>query len=94
MSKKSITGIGWDEYVRLTMPKNASQVQLHETRKAFFFGAATVFFGQLAILEEGEDATEKDLAIMDDVHSELDAFLEEMDIEGETFKRGIHWSMN
>ncbi len=89
MSKKSMIGIGWDEYKRMTLPDDASEVQVNETRKAFFFGASTMFYGQLAVLDENEEPTERDLAIMDDVHHELDAFIDEMEVEGEAFERNV-----
>ena len=89
MSKKSMIGIGWKEYCRFSIPDDVSAVQLHETRKAFFFGAATMFYGQLAIFQDGEEATERDLAIRDDVHNELDAFIDEMEVEGESFERTV-----
>jgi hypothetical protein len=70
----------WESYVRHVLPASAGQVQRDETRKAFYAGAAVLFHTVLRALDEGSDATENDLKLMDDISSEIDAFGAELDV--------------
>lgn len=69
---------GWQSY-RALLPKDASEIQLKETRQAFFGGAALLLEAIMKSLEPGVEATANDLQVMEDVQAELDAFGREMD---------------
>ena len=65
----------WNDYLLNVMPKDANVVQVEETRKAFYAGAACLFYAILGLLDPGTDATDADLEKMDALHKELDEFL-------------------
>lgn len=53
------------------VPANAGSVQVEETRRAFYAGAATLFGTIMDLLEPGAEATENDLQAMDEIAREL-----------------------
>jgi len=63
----------WLSY-RAILPKDASANQIIETRRAFYAGAQGLFHAILTALEPGQDATEGDLAYMDNIERELRDF--------------------
>jgi hypothetical protein len=65
----------WDSYKQLVVPGNASPVQIDETRKAFYAGAAGVLEAVLTCLGPGEEPTDADLKMMDSIKAEIDAFI-------------------
>lgn len=66
----------WSIYKKNVVPEDASQVQLKETRQAFFAGAWAIFSTLPELLEEGEDATERDMRVMESIALELHEFNE------------------
>jgi hypothetical protein len=73
----------WREFSRAVLGPGleASVTQRREMRKAFYAGATILFYGILARLEPGTDATEKDLAFMDAIQAEF----KEMESAGDEF---------
>jgi hypothetical protein len=70
---------GWQGYKAL-LPKDASDVQIRETRQAFFGGAAVLFEALMtAILDPGEEPTEEDMKKMSDIQRELSEFGRNLD---------------
>ena len=73
----------WSSYRTLVVPADAGEVQVEETRRAFYAGAAVIFQG-LKIWLDGEDGTdepsEADLAKMSEIQAEIDAFGLEIDL--------------
>jgi hypothetical protein len=69
---------GWISLRIAAIPKDASQVQLDEMRKAFFAGAQHLFATIMTVLEPGEEPTEKDLRRMDLIDRELRKFAFEL----------------
>lgn len=65
---------GWVSYQLLVIPSHASQVQITESRQAFFAGALHLFSSIMTVLESGEEATPADLRRMDKIHEELNKF--------------------
>lgn len=65
---------GWIGLRLAALPDNAPSVQLDEMRKAFFAGAAHLFSSINTILDPGEEPTDADMARMDNIHRELQAF--------------------
>lgn len=62
---------GWKSYRRTVVPKNASKVQVRETKQAFYAGAAILFETIMILLEPGEEPTVHDLELMMRVQQEL-----------------------
>lgn len=69
---------GWEGYRKL-LPPNASEVQIRETRQAFYGGAAILFEALMRGLDEGEEATDGDVQIMTDIQRELQEFGAQLD---------------
>lgn len=72
--KHRIVGDNWDKFAKL-IPDTASPIQKQEMRRAFYQGAHSLFWSINTILSPGTEATEEDVAIMEDVNQELKAFI-------------------
>ena len=70
---------GWAGYLKLVVPKDASEVQIAETRQAFFSGACVLFESILQTLNPGPIETEEDMQRMRDIGHEIAAFGQELD---------------
>ena len=68
---------GWQAYLYLSLSK-CPEIQKMEMRKAFYFGAQHVFFSILTLLEPGQEATENDMKVIDNIHTELEKFVAEI----------------
>lgn len=70
---KQLIGDAWGDFERKMLdPLSASQLQRSEMRRAFYAGAAAVFYGISAQLAPGGgEPTEAELAIADDLHAEI-----------------------
>jgi hypothetical protein len=69
---------GWVGYRLKVLPRDASRVQIEETRKGFFAGAHHVFQSLLTVLEPGLEPTESDLRRLDLINAELERFAAEV----------------
>lgn len=69
---------GWTGFRLAVLPQEASNIQVTETRKAFFAGALHLFDSIMAILDPGSEPTERDLNRMTLIHKELKAFEDEL----------------
>jgi hypothetical protein len=67
---------GWQGYRLVVLPRSASEVQVSETRKGFYAGAWFLLTHLVRVLDPGDEPTEEDLAIMEDIATELRAFAE------------------
>ena len=65
---------GWHSYRKMAMPPDAPEIQIEECRLAFWAGSAILFQALLKMLDPGEEPTEADLAKMDAISKELNAF--------------------
>ncbi len=70
---------GWESYRRTVVPKDASEVQLKETRQAFFAGAAILFQTIMMSMDSGEEPTDADMRRMQALQDELDEFGAQID---------------
>ena len=70
---------GWRSYRHEIISKAASDVQISETRQAFYAGAALLFHSIMKILEPGDEPTDADLEVMTSIQAELDQFGVELD---------------
>jgi len=66
---------GWSGYRYLVMSQTAPQIQVDECRMAFFAGAQHLLGSIMQFLDPGTEPTEKDLERMNQIDSELRAFL-------------------
>jgi len=69
----------WDSYRREVIPKDAHDVQIVESRRAFYAGAAALL-RILVDLDPGDEPTEDDLRKMDEINEEIDSF--KRDVKG------------
>lgn len=66
---------GWVGYKLCVLPEEASDVQISETRFAFFAGAQHLFSSIMAVLDPGDiEPTQRDLERMSKIHDELKRF--------------------
>lgn len=71
----ALIGDGWADYYQI-LPKNASPVQISETKRAFYSGAAYLYGSLVGGLK---DKTEGDaLALMRRISTEIDIFVEDI----------------
>jgi hypothetical protein len=68
----------WLDYREKVIPADAPDIQIDETRKAFYAGAGQLFQSILRVLGPGEEPTDADLTIMDGIQEELEAFLKDV----------------
>ena len=78
MGRKYIE-IGWQSYRKLVVPDDAGEVQVNESRQAFYAGAAVLFEGIIGGLDGGSEATDADIQRMDDIQAEITAFGQQLD---------------
>lgn len=71
----ALIGDGWASYYQV-LPKNAESIQILETRRAFYAGAAYLYRSLAGGLK---DKTEGDaLALMRRISTEIDIFVEDI----------------
>jgi hypothetical protein len=66
---------GWIGYQLAAINAEASELQLSETRMAFFAGAQHLFTSILIIMDDDREPTDKDLDRMQLIHQELEDFI-------------------
>lgn len=64
----------WERYSEKVLPRGAGEVQVTETRRAFYAGGTALFYAVMAMLEPGSEPTEADMRAMTALRDELDAF--------------------
>ncbi len=74
MSRRTIIKASWNSYREQCIPSTAPHVQVVESRRAFYAGAGTLFSEILTNLSPGQEATEGDLKILDDIKAELEEY--------------------
>lgn len=70
---------GWDSYRKLLVEAGAGEIQIKETRQAFFAGAAVLFESIMRGLDPGDEETENDMQRMTDIANELHEFGRSLD---------------
>lgn len=70
----SIIQKGWKDYKEKVIPKDASEIQLSETEKAFFAGAVVVFSAVYATGEEDVSENEA-LDVLTELNDEITAHI-------------------
>jgi hypothetical protein len=64
----------WESYVRAVMPASVGQVQLQETRRAFYAGAYAMITALTAGVSDEAEMTPQDVNVMESLHRELEQF--------------------
>ena len=72
---------GWAGYRHVVIPADASEVQVNESRRAFFAGAACLFETIMLAASPGVEPTEADMDMMANLQAEIDEFGQQLDLE-------------
>lgn len=73
--KGMIIELGFLGYLERVIPSNAPEIQILESRKAFFAGAKHLLASIMSTLDPEAEPTEGDLRRMQRIHDELEAFV-------------------
>lgn len=68
----------WQGYFRKVLPDNASEIQIVETKRAFFAGAFAFFQITMTNLEPGLTETPLDIHLMENLTQEIKTFCEDV----------------
>jgi len=69
----------WNAFATGVLPKNVSDVQRREMRRAFYAGAHSILYAIMRVLSPGsDDVTATDLEIMQSIEAEATAFAEDI----------------
>lgn len=68
-------GAAWEKYRGQVVPASAPDVQVAETRKGFYAGAAALFGIVNGEVSPGDDVQPGDLQLLDDLAHELQEFV-------------------
>jgi len=74
----------WLSYSREVLPAHAPEVQRAETRRAFYAGAAALFYSLTSRLEPGGEPTDADVEMVEGLRRELVGFVSLMGTEEES----------
>lgn len=72
---------GWQSYRKHVLPQAAPPIQIKETRRAFFGGAAILFETIMLALDSGEEPTDADMQRLTDLQAEIDEYGQQIDRE-------------
>lgn len=72
----------WLSYRRDVIPGDAPQIQVDESRKAFYAGAAALLGTITKNLTPDHEPTAKDLTMMDEIAAELEEHMREVERGG------------
>jgi hypothetical protein len=78
LDEGKLMAAGWHIYRTRVMSPNAGPVQIEEMRKAFYTGAQHVFASICGGMDEDAEPTAADMARMDHLAAELQAFAAEL----------------
>ncbi len=65
---------GWNNYRREVMSKECGDVQMEETRRAFYAGSLHLFFALQEVLDTDREPTDGDLAQMRAIQDEIEDY--------------------
>ena len=71
MSRRTIIETSWASYREQCIPSTATHAQVVESRRTFYAGAVTIFSEILTNLSPGQEVTEGDFKMLDDIKAEL-----------------------
>ena len=61
----------WAQYAEGVLPAAAGPMQVQETRRAFYAGAGCILHRLLRLVDDSDEPTADDLALMFDIDAEL-----------------------
>lgn len=64
MSKRLLMAEQWNEFSRNILPKNCSEIQRKEMKRAFYAGAQSILFRIIAAFATETEPTDADIQIM------------------------------
>lgn len=64
----------WDKYHAEAIPANAPLIQIVETRRAFYAGAASLFMTMIEETKQNEMDEEKGTIYLAEINAEIDQF--------------------
>lgn len=74
--RKKLIGEAWLKYSHAILdPIRADRIQRLETRRAFYAGASALLGSVMGELTPGDEPTEPDMDMMEDIQYELDEFV-------------------
>ncbi len=68
----------WSSYREQVVPAEAEETQVVETRRAFYAGAAAVYWTLIHKLGDSPDPTPEDIALLDGIAAEIQEFVDEL----------------
>lgn len=69
---------GWTSYLVMVVPSDAGPEQVRETKRAFYAGAQHFLLTVMKIMDPGEEPTDADMARIDAMEVELEAFADDV----------------
>ena len=79
LPRKGMLASAWKAFTRNILdPVGAGSLQRRETKRAFYLGAYTVYRGIIDNMGDGNEPTDEDIKILDDLYVELDAFIKSL----------------
>ena len=78
MTQKYIEA-GWESYRSMVIPKDAPDIQIRETRQAFYAGSALLWQSLMLFLDNDVEPTTDDMQRMEDIQVEIDAYGQQLD---------------
>lgn len=61
----------WNQFQERVLPSNCSEIQLRETKRAFYAGAECLLSTIMSNLTSDAEPTEEDFKMMNDLHQEF-----------------------
>ena len=75
MSQRAkLLAAGWDKYRSRVISHEASEAQIKECRRSFYAGAHLLLCDILDLLDPGDEPTQEDLMMVEDLQQELAEF--------------------
>jgi hypothetical protein len=75
IAQGKIIEAGWIGLRAMAVPADAPAIQIEEMRNAFFAGAQHLYACIMRTMDPGEEPTDADMARLDKIHDELQAFM-------------------
>ena len=72
--RSKLLAAGWENYRSRVIPQSASEEQLRECQRSFYAGAHLLLCDILDLLAPGDEPTEEDLTMVEDLQAELIEF--------------------
>jgi hypothetical protein len=66
----------WNTFAQAVLPKDCSDLQRKEMRRAFYAGAHMLFCMLVGSVSEGEETQPQDIQMLSDLNAECESFAE------------------